>query len=550
MTSLRVFVGFVCAALLTGCGSGEQAPSADAQETAAPPARDASLPNILVIVADDLGYTDLGSFGGEIATPNLDRLAHEGLRLTNFHTASSCAPTRAMLITGTDHHLAGMGSQSGLETELQTAHPAYQNRLREDVPTIAEIMRAAGYRTLASAKWHLGHEPEARPGARGFDRSFVLLEGGGGHFDDMALFERYEAAHWLEDDQPAELPDDFYSTDYMGDKMISYIEAGDPEQPFFAYLGYTAPHWPLQAPPESIAEYAGRYDEGWDALREARMSGAREAGVVAPEAEAVAFEPGMSAWLDASAEEQRVAARKMEVYAAMIDRMDESIGRVLASLEARGQLDTTVIVFMADNGAEAHLMELAANRDGWLDKNFDPSFEAIGTARSYVTLGPNWARATAVPYRDSKSKISEGGIRVPAFVRVPGGRQGIEGGYVRVMDLAPTFMALAGVEAEPEMMGRSVLALWQDGEAAYSDDEVIAYEIYGRLAAQRGRFKALKQEAPYGTGEWELYDLAADPGEQNDLADGNAPILKELQAGWEAYAERVGVVLPEHDIRY
>ena len=224
-------------------------------EESSPP----TLPNILLIVADDLGYTDLGAFGGEINTPHLD------------HTSASCSPTRAMLLTGTDNHLAGMGSQGGLATPVQKQSPAYANRLSPEVPTFVELMRDAGYRTYMSGKWHLGATADSLPSARGFDRSFALMEGGGGHFDDTPLFKQYGRANWLEDGEPVVLPEDFYSSDEVTERLMSYIEATPQGEPYFAYLAFTAPHWPLQAPAEDIARYRGAYDEGWDVLRAARI---------------------------------------------------------------------------------------------------------------------------------------------------------------------------------------------------------------------------------------------------------------------------------------
>ena len=513
-------------------------------------------PNILLIVADDLGYTDLGAFGGEITTDNLDAIAREGIRLTNFHTAPSCAPTRAMLLTGMDNHQAGMGSQKGLETPLQAQTPEYQNRLSPEVPTIAEQLAALGYRTLASAKWHLGADPETRPGARGFDRSFVLMEGGGGHFDDTPLLLRYGAAHWFEDDEPFELPEVFYSTDFMTDKILQYIGETPADQPFFAYLGYTAPHWPLQAPVADIEKQSGNYDAGWDALREQRMKGAQREGVVDAQAEAVATEPGTALWGSIDESAQKFASRKMEIYAAMVERLDTNVGRVLQQLEQSGRLDNTLIVFASDNGAEAHPMEVYPQNIEWVANTFDNSLENVGSADSYATLGPSWARATAAPFRDSKSKISEGGIRVPAFVSLPASlrdaslTQSIDNSYMRIMDLAPSFIELAGGEPPPTMEGRSLLSRWVGGESPYGANELVASETYGRRAVQRGKWKALLQGPPYGTGEWQLYDLQADLGEQNDLAEAHPQVLAELVEGWQAYAHRVGVLLPETPIGY
>lgn len=526
-------------------------------------------PNILVIVADDLGYTDMGAFGGEIETPNLDKLAYSGTRLTNFHTGPSCAPTRAMLLTGTDNHLAGMGSQGGILTEKQRQSPAYQNQIRAEVPTIAEHLSALGYRTMASAKWHVGSEPSALANARGFDNSFVLIEGGSGHFDDTPLLERHGKARWLEDDLLVELPEDFYSSDYMTDKVLTYIDATPEDQPFFAYLGYTAPHWPLQAPAASIEKYREHYNDGWDALRGKRMLGAKQAGVVPADSNAVDFEAGMKPWDTLSKADKQIARAKMETYAAMVDRMDENIGRVIAQLEKSGKLENTLIVFLSDNGAEAHEMELYSTNPQWVPANFDNSIPSIGTRHSYTTLGPSWARATAAPFRGSKSKVSEGGIRVPAFVKLPNSGRAtdqqrtsaatnidnnipanIDDSYFRVMDLAPTFIELAGGEIPTEMMGRSLLNRWQGGISPYPADEAIAFETFGRRGVRKGNWKLLLQAEPYGTNEWQLYDLSKDPGEQHDLAIQQPKITALLIKAWQAYAYDVGVVLPDGPVRY
>ena len=522
---------------LSGCGD-------------APPPAASAPPNILLIVADDLGYTDLGAYGGEIETPNLDALALQGIRFTNFHTSASCAPTRAMLVSGTDNHLAGMGSQSGLETEQQAKHRPYRNALLPEVPTFMESLQQAGYRTYMAGKWHLGSAPESLPSARGFDRSFALMEGGGGHFDDKALLQRYGKAHWLEDGIEVPLPPDFYSSDFLTDRLLTYIDSTPPEQPYFAYLAYTAPHWPLQAPAESIAKYRGRYAAGWDALRAARMAGAIAAGVVPPTAKAVDFEAGMVPWSELDADGRAQALARMEVYAAMVDRLDENVGRLVAQLRGRGDLQNTVIVFMSDNGAEAHDMESEQIHQGWLQANFDNSLENIGSATSYTALKASWARATAVPFRASKSKVSEGGIRVPAFANLPSGEAKIDDAYMRVMDLAPTFLTLAGATIPDSMTGRSLLDRWQGGEAPYAADEVIAYEVYGRRGAQRGDWKVLLQEPPHGSGDWQLYNLANDLGEQTDLSAENPVLRDELIQAWQKYADEVGVVLPEHPIRY
>lgn len=546
-TTQRIII-MLSVAVLSGCASEDQSDGN--------PAQAANRPNILLIVADDLGYTDLGSFGGEIATPHLDSLARAGTRFTNFYAGPSCAPTRAMLLTGMDNHQVGMGSQSGLQTPQQASLPAYQNKLSPGVPTIAETLSSLGYQTLASAKWHLGSESEYLPGARGFDRSFVLLEGGSGHFDDTPPTPTFKKAHWLEDDKPFTLPDDFYSSDFMTDKLLEYLDEVEADQPFFAYMSYTAPHWPLQARRQDIERQAGLYDEGWDILRERRMEGARREGVVPATAKAVTSEAGMAPWDSLDSVDQAAERRKMEIYAAMIERMDFNIGRIVEHLSKANKIGNTLVVFISDNGAEAHQMETYPGIREWVAERFDNSLASMGSPDSYVSLGPSWARATAAPFRASKSKVSEGGIRVPAFILLPKNssenlaNETPDKSYMRVADLTPTFIELAGGQIPADMEGRSLWSRWHGESSPYADTDIVAFETYGRRGVHRGDWKLLLQEPPYGSGDWQLYNLPSDPGEQRDLSARYPEIKAELIAGWEAYAERVGVVLPEIPIRY
>ncbi|MEM7001699.1 MAG: arylsulfatase [Pseudomonadota bacterium] len=548
MKVCRVIV-FLLSMMLAACQQQEPAASDHSGEKGVSP-------NILLIVLDDLGYTDLGSFGGEIETPTMDSLAYAGLRLSNFHAGPSCAPTRAMLLTGTDHHLAGVGSQSGLETEKQAASPAYQNSLLPNVPTIAELLREQGYHTVASAKWHLGTEPGELPNARGFVRSYALMPGGAGHFDDTPLFRSY-VADWREDDVRTTLPEDFYSTDTMTDKILEYLAEGRADQPFFAYLSYTAPHWPLQAPQASIDKYNGVYDAGWEVLRDARLKGAKDQGVVPATAQAVTYEPGVQAWAEQNDQQRTLEARRMQVYAAMIDDVDKAVARVLAYLADRGQLDNTLVVVMSDNGVEAHDMTQYRDNPEWLAERFDNSLQSMGSRNSYVVLGASWARAAAVPFRDSKSKVAEGGIRVPAIVRMPvtwplAQQQvgTVDTTYMRVMDLAPTFLQMAGATPPQHMLGRSLLVRWQGGPSPYRSDEYIAGETYGRQYVRQGDWKLLKQPQPFGTGVWQLYNLAQDLGEQEDLSAEFPERTARLAEAWQDYADQVGVILPDAPIRY
>ncbi len=520
---------------------------------AAPGAR----PNFLVIVADDLGYSDLGAFGGEISTPSLDALASDGLRLSGFHTAATCSPTRAMLLTGTDHHLAGMANMSELITPSQRGRPGYDGHLADDVVTVAELLRDAGYRTLMSGKWHLGTRPEDDPSRRGFERVFSLIEGGHNHFGKPNLPPpELGGAHYTEDGRPVSIPADFYSSDYFTDKLLQFMTE-DRGRPFFAYLPFTAPHWPLHAPPEIIARYAGRYDAGWEVLLRERLARQRALGLLPP-GSSEELPPTLRDWESLSPEEQRRQARKMEIYAAMVERMDWNVGRVIESLRASGRLEDTVIVFFSDNGAAPDTVA------GLLKKveGFAPLEEGVfadwGSAESMLSYGPHWAQAATAPRRLYKSVVSEGGIASPAIVRFPGfARQNgnLGASFATVMDVAPTLLEIAGVappgtsyrgRAVEPMRGRSMLPYLQGrAERVHAADEAFGWELFGQRALRQGDWKAVWLSMPNGPGRWALFDLARDPGERHDLAQQEPARLEALVRLWDGYAKDMGVILEE-----
>jgi len=520
-------------------------------------------PNLLVIVADDLGYSDLGAFGGEIRTPNLDRLALNGIRLAGFHTAPTCSPTRSMLLSGTDNHRAGLGTMAELIRPNQQGKPGYEGYLRSDVATLAERLGANGYRTLLSGKWHLGLTPAQDPHARGFERSFALLQGGHNHYGSDANSEADPAtrgvATYREDGKAvAKLPADFYSSDYFTTRLIDFLgerpAKGKAGRPFFGYLAFTAPHWPLQAPAEDIARYKGRYDEGFDLLRERRLARQRELGILA--ADVVAHTPRNrdGSWDSLSADQQRLAARNMEIYAAMVDRLDQNVGRVVEALRASGELDNTVIIFLADNGAEALDAETTGAQmlAGSL-KSADNSFGNRGTASSYLTYGAGWAQAATAPSWLTKGYNSEGGTRAVAFISGAGitARPGAEAQYLSVADIAPTLLDLAGADAKAtRVAGRAVRpitgrswATWlrNAGSRVYSPNDGVGAELFGSRAYRRGDWKL----TDIGDGIWRLFDIARDPGETRDLSLAHPDQKAELAAAWDRYAQDLGVVLPD-----
>ncbi|HJW42314.1 MAG TPA: arylsulfatase [Rhizomicrobium sp.] len=520
-------------------------------------------PNFLIIVADDLGFSDLGAFGGEIATPHLDGLAMAGLRFTDFHTSPACSPTRAMLLTGTDHHIAGLGTLDEVASRSQRGKPGYEGFLNDRVVTVTELLRESGYRTFMSGKWHLGMTLETSPHARGFERSFALLPGAANHYAISPKagtgFRRQEMLY-TEDDRFVGLPEDFYTSDGFTDKLIEYLDVRpDDGAPFFAYLAFSAPHWPLQAPDELVAKYRGRYDNGPDALRAERLKNLITLGLCQPDIVPHPVVARSKPWGAMNDDERAVSARTMEVYAAMVERIDWNIGRLVAHLKARGDFDDTVILFMSDNGAEGALIEavpvFGPKLMEFIAEHYDNRLENIGRPNSYVWYGPRWAQAATAPSRLYKTHTSEGGIRVVAFLTgAQFARQGeISHAFATVMDIAPTVLALAGVEHPGarwhghevvEMRGRSLVPyLAAETEVVHTSATATGWELFGRCAIRRGDWKALLLPPPDGPGHWQLYDLSKDPGETDDLSATEPERLASLIGDWNHYVEETGVLI-------
>lgn len=512
-------------------------------------------PNVLVILADDLGYSDIGAFGGEIPTPNLDALAAQGRMLTSHYVAPTCSPTRAMLMSGTDNHLAGLGSMG----ELVAATPAlqgkegYEGYLSERVLWLPELMRDAGYHTYMAGKWHLSNrDPKTWPVKRGFESSFALLAGGGPHFAPVPgkPIAGDQVPH-VENDAPAQRPADYYSSDFFTDKLIAYIDRNKADgKPFFGYMAYTAPHWPLQAPDADIAKFAGRYDAGYEAIRQQRLERQRALGLIPAGFTPYTMPPSKEfpRWQDLSKDEQRLEARKMEVYAAMVHNMDRNIGRLVQYLKSIGQYDNTLILFQSDNGAEPSPSFLPNNA------NNDNSLQNIGRRLSNVGYGPRWAEVSATPFRYFKGYTSEGGISAPAFIRMPGqtSAQAAFTAATHVTDVAPTILELAGVrQPTGEYAGRRVVpmtgtsllpALRRPEAAAQIAQRTLTGELFGGRYVRDAKWKLVSVRDPFSDNHWQLFDIANDRGETTDVAAGNPQIVQRMSAQWDAYAEQVGVV--------
>ena len=546
--------------LLSGCTASTDDPPTLTEAADSPP-------NIVLILVDDMGYTDIGAFGSEVATPSLDELANSGVKLTNFHSSPQCAPTRAMLLSGSSNHKAGMGSMFGsiLIEEDYGDTVGYERQLHPRVATLPERLGDAGYHTYMAGKWHVGLAPHQIPTQKGFDRSFALMIGSSNHFGFPTI---NPLTQFRADGELLEtLPDDFYTSITYTDKIIEFIDNNQGDgKPFFAYLALTAPHWPLQVPPEYLDRNRGRYDEGYDVLRAERIARAEALGVI-PTVDPNLFEPVARPWDDLTEEEQKDSARRMELYATMMEVMDENIGRLVAYLKETGEFDNTLFLFMSDNGAEA---DTETDNATWVNQikeagYVDNSYENYGNASSFIFLGPGWAEASAAPYRLFKGFTTEGGHRVTAFASHPtlasGGR--IENQYLTLIDVMPTFLDFAGAELDPAtvrgrdvvpMDGRSFAGiLGGSSEILYGPDEVIAWELHGQRELRRGDWKLVWEQRPINIswqgGEyperwntWQLFNLREDPTEANNLADEMPELTAELAALWDQWADDNNVI--------
>lgn len=536
---LSVVVLIVFFLLLPSC-SGKQ-------EVPAP----VSGPNILVLVADDLGYSDPGCFGGEISTPNLDALAATGIRFSRFHTAPMCAPSRAMLLTGTDNHIAGMGRQN-----LAAPVFGYEGELTNRVVPIPALLRQAGYHTYMAGKWHLGAAEAANPHAKGFEHSFVLLEGVGNHYSGLGIFKESGRSHYTEDGQPASWPEGKYSTDLYTDKLISYINRHREDgKPFFAYAAYTAPHWPLQADSTSRKKYEGRYDEGYEVLRQRRLQNLQKAGMIPEDAALPPLHPLVQPWDSLSDDQQATESRKMELYAAMVDNLDANIGRLLDYLKETGQYGNTLIIFMSDNGAAGEDYYNEASIRPYLNPYYSNEYENMGSESSLVSYGPPWAEAGSAAFRYYKEYTTNGGIITPMILSGPGvsRKNTIHHGFVTVMDLAPTIYQSAGV-SYPEkwegdrlypLRGTSLLpfATGQDS-VVHPSDYGFGMEHAGYAMYRKGSWKITNSVRPFEEENFELFNLEVDPGESRNLREEAPDKYRELLTEWRRYASETGVQLP------
>jgi len=511
-------------------------------------------PDIVLVLADDMGFSDIGCYGGEIETPNIDRLAAEGVRLTQFYNTARCSPSRASLMTGLHPHQVGVGILNFDDTP-----DGYPGDLSPASVTVPEALKAAGYATYLSGKWHLSSDME-RPNAswptrRGFDRTFGTLEGAGSFYRPRTLM-RDETNVEHEAEQPG-----WFYTDAISDHAVGFVEDHDAEHgddPFFLYLAYTAPHWPLHAHESDVERYAGRFDAGWDTLREERLARLVEEGIVTEDdggAELARRDPRVAAWADTT--DHAWDARRMEVYAAQVDRLDQGVGRVLDTLERLGRLDDTLVVFLSDNGGCAEeldrefvtafvpMQETTREGDPVVPGNV-PGLDP-GGEDTYMSYGRAWAHLSNTPFREYKHWVHEGGIATPLVARWPRGLEVEPGSLQRrpfqLVDVLPTLLEAAGASYPetrdgvrvPPAEGRSMLPALNGEDVADAD---LFWEHEGNSAVRSGPWKLVRKHGR----DWELYAIETDRAEAHDRAAAHPDVVADLAARYDAWAHRCGVL--------
>ncbi|HMR19433.1 MAG TPA: sulfatase-like hydrolase/transferase, partial [Sphingobacterium sp.] len=499
--------------------------------------RAANTPNIILILADDMGFSDLGCYGGEVETPVLDKLAEEGLRYKQFYNTARCCPTRASLMTGLYPHQAGMGWMAA--ADLRTT-PAYQGDLNDQCVTIAEVLKPVGYSTYMTGKWHLsrdrktdGYVMDNWPVQRGFERYFGIVPGGANYFTPMIYSNnhRYRA------------PKDFYLTDAISDTSVRYIEehfAQTPEKPFFMYVAYTAPHWPLHAPKEAIEKYKDTYKVGWDALREERFNRQQEIGLFNEKTKLSPRDPQAAEWNTLGEVEKEDMSMRMAIYAAQIDIMDQGIGRIVNSLKEQGQLDNTLIFFLSDNGACAEYISNGKSK------------AVDGTRETFESYRIEWANLSSTPFKEYKHFTHEGGIATPLIVHWPKGIDSTQNShyvteYGHITDIMATCVEVAKAGYPSTFKGKNIVpmqgkSLSPHFKGSTNNRGKVYWEHEANIALRNGKWKLVAKTEEghvFDKAALQLYDMDADPSEMNDLSKQYPKMVKEMYADWEQWAHNI-----------
>lgn len=496
---------------------------------------EAEQPNIIIVLVDDMGYSDIGCYGSEIPTPNIDYLAQNGMRLTQMYNAARCCPTRASLLTGVYPHQAGMGDMVEGRMKLDnTPLPAYQGYLNDSLATIAGLLRKQGYATMISGKWHVGDAPQYWPNQKGFDKSFTLINGASNYFNLEPWFDEDQEIILSLNGEKYHPGEEFYMTNAFTDKALEFIRENDgTEKPFFLYLSYTAPHWPLHALPDDIEKFRGKYIGGWDSLRTSRFDHMKEIGILEEDATLSGKYSEVPDWNNMSQGQRDTFELRMAVYAAMMYRMDTGIGQITEYLKETGELDNTFIMFLSDNGATKASIYLAtsfyADRSG-----------PIGSAKSFDSQGAGWANANNTPLRLFKTWPYEGGIATPFVAfwpeKIPSGIINSEQ-VAHVIDLLPTCLDAAGDEMVEDIEGMSILPQLEGKKGAV--ERTLYWEHQGGKAIRKGKWKLVMDKQP--DSKWELYNVNTDRAESDDVVELYPEVAAELEKMWWDWANNVGV---------
>ena len=552
--SIAVVTGLLAALFAVG-------PSVQAQQ--------AKKPNIVIILGDDLGFADMGAFGSEIKTPNLDSLASDGVRFTNFYTHASCSPTRSLLLSGVDTHQNGLGNMDEWTAPNQRGVDGYEGYLNKRVVTLPQLLKDAGYHTYMVGKWHLGKAPDLIPAARGFERDFSLLDGAGSYWDMTNFTAASPQSVFTEDGHYLKrLPKDYYATKTYTDKMIEFIDANHGDgKPFFAYVAHQAPHDPYHLPKDWRDRHVGAYDKGWDALRQERLERQIALGILPAGtqlAERMWFLPDPIALAPAP---RAVLGKKMELYAGMVENFDFHVGRLIDHLKKIGEYENTIFITFGDNGAEGtDLFKMIAGSPGSRDYLFasinwsQTHPNAWGDPGSYVGYGPMWAQVSMTPFSQYKGWLAEGGIRNALIVSGPAVKRAkgsINHGLLHVADIMPTLLEVADASYPKTHEGRELPLLigksWGPLLAGQTDavrtgQDYLAWELFGNRAVRQGEWKLRWQYKSFGKEEWELFNVAKDPAEREDLAARHPDKLKALKTLWDNYVQANNVILPSRSV--
>jgi arylsulfatase/uncharacterized sulfatase len=510
------------------------------------------LPNILLVVLDDVGFMGLGAYGSDANTPHIDKLAQGGAQFTRYYTAPLCGPSRAMLMTGLNSHEMGMSTLAEALTPEMTQHPSYSMLWQDNQKTLASRLQSSGYQTFASGKWGIGRVGKNLPHRFGFERSFVLDSTGASNYTEKPYLAIYESVKWFEDGKQVSLPANFYSSRNIVDKMINYIDESDIHKPFFGYLSLQAIHIPVQVPVEYIDKYNGTFDKGWDHMRKERLQRAINLGLVPDTASLSDTPPNHRKWDALSAPDKDYWARMMQVNAGMMDAADHHIGRLINRLDELGKLDNTIIIITSDNGPEFNTIGqgdrgfiMGIAEQIWMKtKGWDLHFDNLGQAGSLAAIGAEWALVSSAPLSLYKFNSSEGGQRVPLIIAGPGiESQGLVHPRAHVSDIVPTVLDKVGISFSPdEFYGRSLMPLLSEQKIDVWANDDFAIEVSGNASLYRGDWKVVSVKAPLGDEKWRLYNVLADPGETINLASEFPELYQDMLSEYAAYVQRFNII--------